>query len=106
MADRVADLVRAATAQVQRSRRIRLSVGTAHRDRRSLLPESFQSGSGKNHSNLEAKESKGLVVQGPPGTGKKVIDIANTCHGLASGWRILVAAHSDGPLQVLKGNAA
>lgn len=51
---------------------------------------------------LERPESKGLVVQGPPGTGKSH-SIANIiCHGLSRGWRILVTAHSDGPLQVLR----
>ena len=51
---------------------------------------------------LEQPESKGLVVQGPPGTGKSH-SIANIiCHGLSRGWRILVTAHSDGPLQVLR----
>jgi very-short-patch-repair endonuclease len=51
---------------------------------------------------LERPETKGLVVQGPPGTGKSH-SIANIiCHGLARGWRILVTAHSDGPLHVLR----
>ncbi|HEX4080753.1 MAG TPA: AAA domain-containing protein [Rhizomicrobium sp.] len=103
MTDRIADLVQAATGQANvhansptDPARVTVSVAPyfpklSNRDQEKIIRI------------LEKKESKGLVVQGPPGTGKSH-SIANIlCHALACGWRVLVAAHSDGPLQVLKG---
>ena len=103
MVDRVADLIRAAGAFVNiygdgAFGGTQMPVAVAP-DFRKLSNQDQE----KIIRILERRESKGLVVQGPPGTGKSH-SIANIlCHGLASGWRILVAAHSDGPLQVLKG---
>lgn len=103
MVDRVADLVRAATAQVD------VQVGSTSGSEKLTLtvapyfPKLSNQDQEKIIRILDKKENKGLVVQGPPGTGKSH-SIANIlCHALACGWRVLVAAHSDGPLQVLKG---
>ena len=103
MIDRVADLVRSATASVQVSaggssstKQIPVSVAP-------YFPKLSNLDQEKIIRILQRGGSKGLVVQGPPGTGKSH-SIANIlCHALASGWRVLVAAHGDGPLQVLKG---
>ena len=48
---------------------------------------------------LDAFDQDGAVVQGPPGTGK-THTIANIiCHFLATGRRVLVVSHSEGPTE-------
>lgn len=103
MTDRVADLVRSATAKVDVHPATNSGSGHVTVSVAPYFPKVSNQDQEKIIRVLSKSESKGLVVQGPPGTGKSH-SIANIlCHALACGWRVLVTAHSDGPLQVLKG---
>lgn len=103
MIDRVSDLVKSATAQVSVHPSSGGGTGQIAVSVAPYFPKVSNLDQEKIIRVLSKRENKGLVVQGPPGTGKSH-SIANIlCHALASGWRVLVTAHSDGPLQVLKG---
>ena len=77
-------------------------VGPDGPERQFYLPKAHNDDQIEIVRKLDAFDQDGAVVQGPPGTGK-THTIANIiCHFLATGRRVLVVSHSEGPLNVLR----